>query len=146
MPKREVTVNVKVEKRCSTDTYFCLEAWSKGHHNDNGEAFLEFCDWSDLIITNSLYRRHDTRNPTIDTDSLVQYKVLQKEFAESVSLKLPATYVSQGMQLDWIWGSSSGDCKKEDWTTNTQRTYVGDGLQWPWRILKWNCWWRISGN
>ena len=36
------------------------------------------------------YRRRDTRKSTIDTDSLVQYKDLQKEFAESVSLKLPA--------------------------------------------------------
>ena len=167
IPKREVTVlmgdmNAKVGKRCSTDTYSCLGAWSKGHRNDNGEAFLEFCDQSDLIITNSLfqhasrhittwqgyirglgehesipiynqidyitvsqryktsvkdarswagctlpsdhrlvtmdllapkqhwYRQRDNRNPTIDTDSLVQYKDLQKEFAESVSLKLPA--------------------------------------------------------
>ena len=36
------------------------------------------------------YRRCDTRKSTIDTDSLVQYKDLQKEFAKSVSLKLPA--------------------------------------------------------
>ena len=36
------------------------------------------------------YRQCDTRKSTIDTDSLVQYKDLQKEFAESVSLKLPA--------------------------------------------------------
>ena len=149
-------------KRCSTDTYSCLGAWSKGRRNDNGEAFVEFCDQSDLIITNSLfqhasrhittwqgyirglnehesipihnqidyitvsqryktsvkdarswagctlssdhrlvtmdllapklqwYRRRDTRKSAIDTDSLVQYKDLQKEFAKSVSLKLPA--------------------------------------------------------
>ena len=49
IPKREVTVlmgdmNAKVGNRCSIGTYSCLGAWSKRYHNDNGEAFLEFCD------------------------------------------------------------------------------------------------------
>ena len=49
IPKREVTVlmgdmNAKVGNHCSIGTYSCLGAWSKRHHNDNGEAFVEFCD------------------------------------------------------------------------------------------------------
>ena len=56
-------MNAKVGKRWSTDTNFCLGAWSKGHRNDNGEAFLEFCDQSDLIITNILFQ-HASRHIT----------------------------------------------------------------------------------
>ena len=60
IPKREVTVlmgdmNAKIGKRCSTDTYSCLGAWSKDRRNDNGETFLDFCERSNLIITNSLF-------------------------------------------------------------------------------------------
>ena len=69
IPKRDVTVlmgdmNANVGKCCNIDTYSCLEAWSKGHRNDNGEAFLEFCEQSDLVITNSLFNMpHDISQP-----------------------------------------------------------------------------------
>ena len=50
IPKRDVTIlmgdmNAKIGKRCSTDIYSCMGIlWSKGKRNDNGEAFLDFCE------------------------------------------------------------------------------------------------------
>ena len=68
IPRRAVTLlmgdmNAKIGKRSNDDTYSCLGSWSKGKRNENGEAFLNFCERSNLIITNSLFK-HASRHIT----------------------------------------------------------------------------------
>ena len=43
--------------------------------------------------------QHNTNKLTIDTDNLIQYRDLQKEFADAVALKLPAVPLKE---LSWI--------------------------------------------
>ena len=66
IPRRAVTIvmgdmNAKIGKRSNNDSYPC--AWSKAKRNENGEDFLNFCERSNLTITNSLFKytsRHIT--------------------------------------------------------------------------------------
>ena len=61
IPRRAVTLlmgdmNAKIGKRHDNGTYSCIGAWSNGKCNENGEAFLSFCERSNLIIANSLFK------------------------------------------------------------------------------------------
>ena len=69
IPRRAATLlmgdmNAKIGKRHDNDTYSCISAWSNEKRNENGEAFLSFCERSNLIIANSLFK-HTSRHITI---------------------------------------------------------------------------------